>query len=153
MKSRHSYLEKKDDVLLVAVCDNLRENILKNNFLSKTNKKIGEFTSLPEFCLIDTGNKKGIKLLNNYNLSVVFDVYEINETTLIELDDYYGFYYLDYDLNCNIRKEIETPFGTAYIYINNQKLNKFKIIQNGDLIDYLEYNNSISIPLYDKQLK
>lgn len=147
-KSRHEYLNKdKDKPLLVAVCDFLRENANKNNFLSQKGKKLGEFITLPMFCLAETTFQEKITLLENCNLSVVMDVFEVNETLLDELDEYYGYFYNGCDENLNKRTKIETPYGDAYIYVNVRKLNSIKAISCGDLVDYLQYNTQLELPL------
>lgn len=146
MKSRHEYLNNnKNEPLLVAVYDFLRENADKNNFLIKKTKKLGEFTTLPKYGLFETDSEKKIKLFDNFNLSVMMDVFEINENLLEELDEYYGFFYPNCKENLSERKKIETPFGLAYVYINNEKLNTFKVISCGDLVDYLQYNSQLEL--------
>ena len=74
MKSRHAYLEENSKIL-IAVYDSLREGLIDNNKL-KNAIKIGRFTTLPEFCLMVVVTEP--VLLENFNLSVVMEVYEIS---------------------------------------------------------------------------
>ena len=142
MKSRHAYLEE-DSKVLIAVYDSLREGLVFNTTLEGS-PKIGEFTTLPEFCLMDIGAEP--VLLQNFNLSVVMEVYEITNELLKGIDIYYGFYYENYDLNENIRKKINTPYGEAYVYINNIIIKEAKIISSGDWKEYLEYRDHVETP-------
>lgn len=142
MKSRHAYLEE-DSKVLIAVYDSLREGLVFNTTLEGS-PKTGEFTTLPEFCLMDIGAEP--VLLQNFNLSVVMEVYEITNELLKDIDIYYGFYYENYDLNENIRKKINTPYGEAYVYINNIIIKEAKIISSGDWKEYLEYRDRVETP-------
>lgn len=152
MKSRHSYLETKSK-LLVAFYDSFREGLISNYLMDKSAVKAGQFSSLPEFCLIDVGTKKfdtiqDVVLLQDFNLSVVMDVYEITETFLEELNEYYGYFHNGYDLNRHNRTKIQTPYGEAYLYVNNQVIKEGKIIPSGDLVDYLDYAEAGIIPTH-----
>ena len=142
MKSRHAYLGEGSKIL-IAVFDSLREGLVFNNKLENS-IKIGEFTTLPEFCLMDIETEP--VLLQNFNLSVVMEVYEITYKILNNLDEYYSFYNNNYILNENIRKKINTPYGEAYVYINNSIIKEAKIISSGDWKEYLEYKNRIETP-------
>jgi len=152
MKSRHSYLEKQKP--LVAIYDGFRKDMIQNALLDKNSLTfIGQFTSLPEYCLIDIGKKGNllneIVLLKDFNLSVVMDVFEVTEKLLDDFDEYYGYYYPNYDLNHNTRIKIKTPYGEAYLYIYNKKLKGGKIISSGDVLDYTQYTDSVNTPIHE----
>lgn len=156
MISRHSYLEESKKKVLIAVYDSLRDNMIFNKKLERC-YKVGDFISLPKFCLMDVGATEPV-LLNNFNMSVVMEVYEITKDVLETLDIYYGFVTESFqytDLNKNNRIEIETPYGVAYTYVNNQPINKGKIIPFGDWKDYNEYSNKMNIPqhIFNKTTK
>jgi len=149
MISRHSYLEN-DEPMLIAVYDSLRDDMSFNNKL-ETSYRVGDFISLPNFCLMDTGINEPI-LLNNFNMSVVMEVYEVKKKILNELDYYYGFFssnLLHNDLNRNNRIEINTPYGRAYTYINNQPINQGRVIPFGDWKDYLHYSSKMNIKKHE----
>lgn len=145
LRSRHSYLTNKEK-LFVCIYDSLREKLNIHSKILDSSKKIGEFQSLPEFALVKGNNEKEPLLLNNYNQSVIFDVYEITEKDLEQLNKHYGYICINSEHNINNREKIITPFGEAYVFINNQKLNSVKIIESGDWVDYSNYHTIIESP-------
>ena len=114
--------------------------------LLKNSKKLGEFQSLPEFALVKVDFQEEPILLKNYNQSIIFDVYEVNEKELEDLNKYYGFISIHNINNIHHREKIETPFGDAYVFTNNRKLKHVNLIESGDWVDFHSYQSILRIP-------
>lgn len=130
------YKENNNKILLAVCCD-LRET-LKNHYFLKNSLKIGEFLSNTEYYLIKNTNKD-VELRKGDN-SVVFEVYEVNILILRKVEKLKGYYFLNCEKNLNTKQLINTPYGSSYVYINNNKINKDTIIKNYDYVDYVTYN-------------
>ena len=133
-------LHKTKNIMLLAVCCELRDG-LKNNHILKLSEKVGDFFSTPEYQLVRTLNNYDPVGLKKGNNSVVFEVYRVNTIILEEVSKLKSFYNIGYKHNFNEKKIIETPYGKAIAYFNvvTEITKQNKICD----YDYLDYNNYI----------
>lgn len=131
--------EKKNKLLLIAICCELREG-LRDNYILNKSLKIGEFLSLPDFYLIKNNNEN-LKLTKGNN-SVIFEIYEITESTLEKINRIKNFISAESFTNDNYQQIINTPYGKAITYFTeNVTLEDDKIIFEYDYTDYCSYQN------------
>lgn len=129
---------------LLAVYCELREG-LKHHDLLKNCKKIGEFLSEPDYFLIKNHTINSGISLKKGNRPVVFEVYEVNVLVMEKINKHKGYYMLNYKHNLNNKIIIETPYGKAITFINeNTELINENIIKDYDYVDYFKYKNLIS---------
>lgn len=130
---------KKNNLSLIAVCCELREG-LRDNYILNKSLKIGEFLSLPDFCLIKNNNEN-LKLTKGNN-SVIFEIYEITESTLEKINRIKKFISVESFTNNNYQQIINTPYGKAITYFTEDViLEDDKIIFEYDYTDYCSYQN------------
>lgn len=117
---------------LVAVYGTLRKGF-DNHRLLQNAEYMGTFNTEPIFDLHDLGGFPGLK--NNGTTSVVMEVYAVNEQEAARVDMLEGYEEgrtpTFYD-----KQPIETPWGTAgvYIYVNN--LSGAPIVESGDYYEH-----------------
>jgi gamma-glutamylcyclotransferase (GGCT)/AIG2-like uncharacterized protein YtfP len=127
-KQRHM-----DDKVLVAVYDNFRFSGDKHSFIEDC-EMLGTFESLPKYRLSVLGHNN-----NNYHEpvltpgvnSITMEVYKMDDNTLNVMERYIA-YTPEAGENMSsymLKKNIETPWGVAIIYVNNQY---------GDVTAYIE---------------
>ena len=113
-----------------------REHIEITKHGSST-KFIGFYDTEPEFSLYELNNTLESALLKNGNNSVLMEVYEINKTTLDNLDMVLGYDSHLPDICYYVREKINSPFGDIYVYIWNDKIKQDDtLIRDGDWLDY-----------------
>lgn len=123
---------------LIAVYGTLRKGF-GNHALIKNAEYKGTFTTDPIYNLHNLGGFPGLK--KNGNISIMMEVYSVNETEAYAVDCLEGYNPMEkptfYD-----KEFIETPWGKAgvYIYVNN--LNGVPLVKSGDY--YLEKKGKIS---------
>jgi gamma-glutamylcyclotransferase (GGCT)/AIG2-like uncharacterized protein YtfP len=149
MVSRQNYLEQNSKTL-IAIYDSLRKDMslhdkLKNSFY------LGEFISLPEYCLIDS--ELFPKLLKNGTFPIKIEIYSVDITTYNTLFVHYDYYHKLYPKNKHNLEEIKTPFGDAKIFIFNGKLSEGKIIESGDWKEHYQYRDRIPLKVSKINIK
>lgn len=119
--------------ILVAVYGSLRKN-LGNHRLLETSEYLGEFTTKPEYSLYSLGGFPGLK--EKGTTAVVMEVYSVTPQVDLRLDMLEG-----YDRNSNDntfydKKTIETPFGTAGVYVYVPSVQNRDLVVSGDWKEY-----------------
>jgi gamma-glutamylcyclotransferase (GGCT)/AIG2-like uncharacterized protein YtfP len=127
-KQRHM-----DDKVLVAVYDNFRFSGDKHAFIEDC-EMLGTFESLPKYRLsvLDhhSSNYNEPVLIPGVN-SITMEVYKMDDKTLNVMERYIA-YTPESGENMSsymLKKNIETPWGVAIIYINNEY---------GDILSYID---------------
>lgn len=123
---------------LVAVYGTLRRGF-GNHRLLQNAEYMGTFNTEPIYTLHDLGGFPGLK--NNGTTSVVMEVYSVNQQEAENVDRLEG-YSPNHPATFYDKQPIETPWGTAgvYIYVNN--LDKAPLVESGDY--YLERKGEVS---------
>lgn len=123
---------KKDKKDLIAVYGTLRQGCGNHNyFLSEATFK-GEFLSQPEYSMFSLGGFPGLK--KDGNTSIVMEVYEVDEEESRAVDGLEGYapgrppHFYDKQL-------IETPWGTAGVYIYVRNTEGLELIESGDWLN------------------
>ncbi len=120
---------------LVAVYGSLRKKMSNHKYYLSDSEFKGIFPTEPEYTMHSLQWYPGLKL--NGNHSIMMEVYEVDETTLNNLNRLEGYYPGEtstfYD-----RIEINTPWGKAFTYIYVKELTKESIIESGDWVEHLQ---------------
>lgn len=94
---------------------------------------LGTFNTEPIYNLHDLGGFPGLK--NNGTTSVVMEVYAVNEQEAVRVDMLEGYEEgrtpTFYD-----KQPIETPWGTAGVYIYVDNLDRTPIVESGDYYEH-----------------
>ncbi len=107
---------------LVFVYGTLRQGESNHSFLAES-QLLGHFETKPEYALYDLGPYPGIAEGHH---AISGEVYLIDEETLAKLD-------ILEDVPVEYHREtIETPFGTAWIYIYQEATAQEALIDSGD---------------------
>jgi len=107
---------------LVFVYGTLRQGESNHSFLANS-QLLGRFDTKPEYGLYDLGLYPG---LVSGHQSISGEVYLIDDDTLAKLD-------ILEDVPVEYHREtIETPFGTAWIYIYQEATSQEALIDSGD---------------------
>jgi len=107
---------------LVFVYGTLRQGESNHNYLTDS-EQLGRFDTQPEYALHDLGPSPGLVAGHQ---SIHGEVYRVDEETLAKLD-------VLEDVPVEYRREtIETPYGTAWIYIYQDASRLDSIIDSGD---------------------
>lgn len=120
---------------LVAVYGSLRQGMGNHQHYLKNANYLGEFTTEPIFTLHTLGGYPGLK--ENGTTAVVMEVYEVDDETAERIDGLEGYtpgkksYFYD-------KITIETPYGTAGVYIYVSPLSKDSIVESGDWKEFKE---------------
>ncbi len=122
-------MEKK---YLLCVYDFLKKNNKCDHLLSHC-KYIGEFISEPIYFMFYEENLKNAVIVKDGDTCINFEVYEINETTLKNLEFIYSSSF-DLENQKFIKKNIETPYGDAIIFMYNKKIINNKLINSGNFV-------------------
>ena len=118
----------------VAVYGSLRQGLGNHNYFLKNAKYLGEFKTEPIYSLYSLGGYPGLK--ENGSTSVTMEVYEVNEQEADAIDRLEG-YSSNRESTFYDKKQIETPYGKAgvYIYVNN--ISKDRLVKSGDWKNYM----------------
>jgi len=122
---------------LVAVYGSLRKGL--GNYEDHLGKAtfVGEFKTEPVYNLHSLGGFPGLK--ENGNTSVVMEVYEVNEVEAHNIDRLEGYTPGSNDNTFYDKKDINTPWGVASVYIYVKDLPKSSIVESGD---WKEFKNN-----------
>lgn len=121
--------------ILVSVYGTLRKGQGNHKHYLKDAEFVGEFTSEPVYNLFNLGGFPGLK--ENGSTSVKMEVYKVNQAEAKLVDSLEG--YVEgrpphfYD-----KKEIETPFGTASVYLYVRDVPQDYLIKSGDWFNKLD---------------
>ena len=126
---------------LVAVYGSLRKTMHNHQYHLSTSTYKGTFTTEPEYTLHSLTYYPGLKL--NGNHSVVMEVYEVDESTLKNLNQLES-YYPNEKATFYDRVEIDTPWGKAYTYIYVNPLSEDSIVESGDWCEFKNKEKSWS---------
>ena len=113
---------------LIAVYGSLRKDMGNDHLLSDS-LYLGTFKSVPEFSLYSLGYYPGLK--TNGNISVVMEVYEVNDKVAQRIDNLEG-YNPNKPATFYDKIPIETPWGTASVYIYVNDIPKERLVESGD---------------------
>ena len=122
-------MDKKET--LIAVYGTLRKGLWNHHIIQNTEYK-GTFKSEPIYTLHDLGGFPGLK--ENGNTSVTFEVYSVNDMEAARVDRLEG-YSQDKTPTFYDKKFINTPWGTAGVYIYVNDLSGVPIIESGDYVN------------------
>lgn len=129
---------KKTNKILISVYGSLRKELGNHEYhLGKANY-LGTFNTEPVYNLHSLGGFPGLK--EKGNTSVVMEVYEVNEIEAYNIDRLEGYRPGSKNNTFYDKKDIETPWGTASVYIYVSELPKSSIVESGD---WKEYKNNI----------
>lgn len=116
-----------------------------NNALLKDAKFLGKATTTPGFQMLDIGWFPGV-VEDPSGITIHGEVYEVSDETLARLDRLEGFRVCDPENGLYNRKNIETSFGEAIIYIYNNHLGRDKnFVTSGNWRLYYNRKTGISI--------
>ncbi len=107
---------------LVFVYGTLRQGESNHSFL-ESSQLLGQYVTKPEYALYDLGPYPG--LIEGHH-TISGEVYLVDEETLAKLN-------ILEDVPVEYRRDtIETPFGTAWIYIYQEVTSQEALIDSGD---------------------
>ena len=124
---------------LVAVYGSLRKGLHNHSYYLGNAKYLGTFNTEPIYNLHSLGSFPGLK--ENGDTSIVMEVYNVTDEVALKIDGLEGYNKYDtptfYD-----KKDIDTPWGEASVYIYVDDLSKKSIVESGDWKKYMEDKNS-----------
>lgn len=126
---------------LIAVYGSLRKD-LGNHRLIKDSTYKGEFKTNPVYSLYSLGGFPGLK--EGGETSVVVEVYEVDATTASNVDALEG-YYPGREATFYDKVNIDTPWGTAGIYIYVPNVSERHKVESGDWKEFLEERAAANI--------
>jgi len=127
----------------VAVYGSLLKGLHNHNYYLKNAKYIGEFDSDPDYTLYDLGQYPGLK--RKGNTSIRMEVYEVDNIQLNKIDTLEGYHPQNKDSSHYNRFEIDTPYGKAYSYEYNPKVNSITKVLSGDWKDHFNTKSLINV--------
>jgi gamma-glutamylcyclotransferase (GGCT)/AIG2-like uncharacterized protein YtfP len=113
---------------LISVYGSLRKDMGNDHLLSDS-KYLGTFNSEPVFSLYSLSYYPGLK--TNGNTSVVMEVYEVNDKVAQRIDNLEG-YNPNKPATFYDKIPIETPWGTASVYIYVNDIPEERLVESGD---------------------
>jgi gamma-glutamylcyclotransferase (GGCT)/AIG2-like uncharacterized protein YtfP len=108
-----------------------------NHGLLGDSEKLGISHSPEGFEMIDLGAFPGAIKTGNPDVKIIGEVYKVTDDTLSRLDRLECYNHIDGSKGLYDRLEIDTKFGTAYIYIFNNRYGKPRsTVEDGDWKSY-----------------
>ena len=121
---------------LVAVYGSLLSGLGNHRVIQGENTELlGEFTSEPVYSLYSLGGFPGLK--EDGETAVKMEVYSVDDTVAKRVDSLEG-YSPDRPATFYDKKPIETPWGTASVYIYVDDIPKERLVESGDWRGHLE---------------
>lgn len=121
---------------LVCVYGSLLSDLGNHRVIQGENTEfLGEFTSEPVYSLYSLGGFPGLK--EDGETAVKMEVYSVDDEVAKRVDRLEG-YSPDRPATFYDKKPIETPFGTASVYIYVDDIPAERLVKSGDWRDYLE---------------
>ena len=114
---------------LVCVYGTLRKGAGNHKHFLRDAEFKGEFSSEPTYNLYNLGGFPGLK--ENGNTSVKMEIYAVNDAEAALVDSLEG-YRKDRAPHFYDKKDVETPWGTASVYIYVREANQNDLIESGD---------------------
>ena len=114
---------------LVAVYGTLRKGAGNHNHFLRNAELKGEFSSEPIYNLYNLGGFPGLR--ENGNTSVKMEVYAVNDNEADLVDSLEG-YVKGRQPHFYDKKEIETPWGPASVYLYVREVEAQHLIESGD---------------------
>lgn len=140
-KQRHDM----EEIILIAVYDELRKKGDEHKKLEDS-VFIGTFETLPEYTLKINKCNTYIEsiLLNEGSCSITMEIYKVSKKTLEFIKNHLGYREND-EVSYMLEKNIDTPWGKALLYYNNDYGSKSTYelsekIKYGDYMDYKKMN-------------
>ena len=121
---------------LISVYGSLRKDMGNDHLLSDS-KYLGTFNSEPVFSLYSLSYYPGLK--TNGNTSVVMEVYEVDDKVAQRIDNLEG-YSPNKPATFYDKIPIETPWGTASVYIYVNDIPEERLVKSGD---WKEFKNNL----------
>lgn len=117
--------------ILVGLYDELRQDGNSYSGYMESATYLGTYYTEPEYSLYSISrNYPGLKL--GGSTSILLEIFEIDKVTLKNIDLYEGCSEVDPYLNIYNKIEIETPFGTCFVYEYNRIIINKPRIESGD---------------------
>ena len=104
---------------------------LGNHPLLSNSTLLGVTKSPREFAMLDLGSFPGV-VLDEEGEEMIGEVYEVDDTTMNRLDRLEGYNSNKPEMGLYSKKEIDTEFGKAFIYIYNNHYGRGDKVINGD---------------------
>jgi len=121
---------------LVAVYGSLLSGLGNHRVIQGENTELlGEFTSESVYSLYSLGGFPGLK--EDGETAVKMEVYSVDDTVAKRVDSLEG-YSPDRPATFYDKKPIETPWGTASVYIYVDDIPKERLVESGDWRGHLE---------------
>jgi len=117
---------------LIAVYGTLRQGCGNHRYHLSEAEFMGTFNSAPVYSMFSLGGFPG--LTNEGNTSIVMEVYNVNDEEADSVDGLEG-YIPGQEPHFYDKQSIETPWGTASIYIYVRNTNGLRLVENGDWIN------------------
>lgn len=114
---------------LVAVYGTLRKGAGNHHHFLRDAEMMGEFTSEPVYNLYDLGGFPGLR--EEGNTAVKMEVYAVNDKEASLVDSLEG-YVEGRQPHFYDKKEIDTPWGKANVYLYVREVEPEHIIESGD---------------------
>lgn len=118
----------------IAVYGSLRRS-LGNHSLISNSQFLGEFKTPPEYSLYSLGGFPGLK--KEGQTSITMEVYEVDDETASRVDTLEG-YSEGRPATFYDKEDIETPWGTASVYIYVPEVRPNSFVESGDWREFME---------------
>jgi gamma-glutamylcyclotransferase (GGCT)/AIG2-like uncharacterized protein YtfP len=118
--------------ILIAVYGTLRKGCGNSEYFLKEAEFKGTFNSEPTYSLYSLGGFPGLK--KEGQTSVVMEVFAVNEREASSIDGLEG-YQEGREPHFYDKQSIETPWGTAGVYIYVRDTSQRELIESGDWVN------------------
>lgn len=123
---------------LVAVYGSLRKGLGNHHYLRKEGVEMkGTFLSEAIFTMWPVGGTSFPAITLGGNTPIIFEVYEVSEHVLQNINGLEGYYGPDSIQNHYERIKIDTPWGEAYTYYYDEAPAGIKPTPSGDWMEYI----------------
>lgn len=130
--------------MLVSVYGTLKKNQSNHSRISK-GKYVGSFETLPIYKFYSI-NDRFPALKSGGHTSVMMEVYDVTHEILSDIDSLEGYDKNNPENSHYIRKQIETPFGTSFVYMYNRPIkSQATEIHDNDWVDYISLKRIVKI--------
>ena len=120
---------------LYAVYGSLRASMGNHRIISGATY-LGTVNSEPKYTMHSYGSFPA--LIDNGDTSVILEVYEVEDEGMKRsLDNLEGYSGKDNPHNFYNRVEIDTEFGSTFLYLINEKHPNGEVVTSGDWVEYL----------------